>query len=152
MKDVSPYVRQSFVNSLSELTAQGVMIPVADEMLPVSVSPAKIHSNGIAYVIIRDQQETPSNFNGCGIVQDASITLDVITKFPKGTGGKLTSELISNEIQQIVNPFRGQHLAIDPQFKVLGIRKDLSQGLVENTDTETCYRKIIIYTLTINEK
>lgn len=151
MKEVSHYIRQSYINALGSLKVNNIAIPVADEQLPITVQPAEIHSNGKAYVIVRDQQEVPSNFNKCGIVQDAAITLDVITKFPKGAGSKLTSELISDEIQKIVNPFRGEYLTIDPQFHIMSITKDLSQGLVEYTDTEVCYRKIIIYTNTINE-
>lgn len=151
MKEVSHHIRLSYLSVLASLTVNNILIPVNDEQLPVGVSPAAING-GKAYVIIRDQQEAPTDFNKCGIIQQAAITLDVITKFPKGSGGKITSELISDAIQQIINPFGEVNLTINSDFQIQSISKDLSQGLVENTDTETCYRKIIIYNNKINEK
>lgn len=150
MKEVSQYIRQSYLLGLNPLTVNGVVVPVKDERLG-NTAPA-VFGLGKAYVIIRDQLEQPTDANFCGIIQEASITLDVITKYPKGSGGKLLSEQISNEIQVKVNPFASQSLNIDSQFKILGVRKDYSNAIVEETETETVYRKIIIYINKINEK
>lgn len=151
MLEVSHHIRASYLTALASLKVGAISIPVHDEQLPAGVSPASING-GLAYVLILDQTETPTDFNKCGYIQSCSITLDVVTKFAKGSGGKLTSELISNEIQKIVLPFASNGLTINSQFKIISVSKELSQGLVENTDTETAYRKIIIYTNKINEK
>lgn len=151
MKEVSHHLRLSYLNALATLKVRGVDIPVHDEDVPAGGAVANV-AGGIAYVIILDQNEVPTDFNKCGIIQDASITLDVVTKFPKGSGGKLTSELISDAIQQVINPFGQVALSIDSGFRVLRVQKMTSRGIAEHDQTHTTYRKIIIYNNKINQK
>ena len=147
MKEVSHHIRLAYLTALSGLEVDRTPIPVFDEEVPVGANIASF-GYGKAYVLITDQNEVRSNFNKCGIIQDASVTLMVITTYPKGTGGKLLSERISNEIQHIVN----KDIVMNPEFKILSVYKELSRGLVEYGDTESAFNKVIIYTNTINEK
>lgn len=130
-------IRKAYIDALAGLQVDGLLIPVHDEYLrgtPPVIRQAK------AYVIVRDQQSVEVTNTKCGQKQECLITLDAVTVFPKGQGGKLLSELISNGIQQIVNVFRGQ-LQIAGGYNIR-TRKQLSVSLIEDTAINSTYRNI----------
>jgi hypothetical protein len=149
MKEVSYRFREAFINLLSPLVVDGITIPIFDERVPPeSVGLLPVFRKAESYIIVRDQFENESTNDKCQIRQDAIITLDVITKFPKNGGGKIASELISEAIQLLVN----RDSIIIPDFDVLNVRKESSNTIIENTNVSTLYRKLIRYRLDVYEQ
>jgi hypothetical protein len=151
MKEVSTEIRKGVLTALGSLEIDGVVIPIFDSQVPTqAVIPT--YKGGLAYIVLKDQQEVETTDNKCTFRQNASITLDVITKFPKGSGGNLNAETISKAIQYIIQPFNGIGISAGSDFQILRTTKSASQSLREETPTQSVYRKIIIYTFDTFEK
>jgi len=150
MKEISYRLRDAYATLLNPLTVESVVIPIFDERVnPKSVIPT--FKGGKAYILITDQNEVETTNNQCTFRKTATIALDIVTKYPLNIGGKIASELISNAIQEIVlNGVGIQSIAI-PEFQVLTTRLEFSRSFIENGDTETAYRKLLVFTHSIYE-
>lgn len=138
MIDVSSDLRLSYLNSINNIEIDGNIVPVYDEHLPVN-APTVTIEGAECYVLVTDQSETEGLGTMCYDLENANITLQVITKYPKGSGGKRLSERISNHIQDAVkNSFISS-------LNVKRITKIISQSQVENTEAEISFIKNIIY-------
>lgn len=127
----------------------GTPIPIHDEQLPPTGTTASINlgSGNVAkcYILLTNQTETDISPK-CDFHQECSITLDIVTKYPKGYGGKMLSEQISNQIQQLVLPdIKGQNLNVGPEFNCYYVNKELSRGISEFNLDSTVYRKILVF-------
>ena len=141
MKEISHILRKAYLDLLNPLTIDEIIIPIFDERVnPKSQIPT--YKGGRCYVLIRDQNEVETTNSQCTFRKTASITLDIITKYPLNVGGKLASELISNAIQEKVNTFNQISFEME-DFQVLSTRLEFSRNITENADTETAYRKIL---------
>lgn len=139
MIEVAHELRKAYIDALSGLILDGVSIPVYDS--PVTGLVAEVRGARV-YVHVTDQEEIETTDNRCGQKQDAFITLEVVAKFPKGRGGKLISELISSQIQQVVNS--GVPLLI-PSAKNALTRKELSFAREEHTETDSAFSKVLTF-------
>lgn len=150
MKEVSYRIRDAYTTLLNPLTVASITIPIFDERVnPKSTIPTL--KGGKSYVLITDQNEVETTNNQCSFRKTVTITLDIITKFPLNIGGKIASELIADKIQRIVLSGVGIQAIYIPEFQVLSSRLEMSRAMIENGDTETAYRKLLVFSHTIYE-
>ena len=143
MKEVSHLLREAYLTLLQPLSVEGVTIPIFDERVnPNATIPD--YRSGKAYVLITDQNEVENTTNRNNLTKAATISLDIITKYQLNSGGKLASELISNEIQQQVRVLLSNPITISG-FQVQFTRLEFSRGFVENGSTQTVYRKLLVF-------
>lgn len=145
MIEISTEIRKAIIAEISPLTLSGVTIPVYDTELPPGINPAN-YLGSQAYVLITDQNEAETTNNDCSIRQTASITINIITKFPQGSGGKKASETISNVIQQAITK---ENLSLPAGIQLLNLRKAFSRVQIEQGSSQIGYQKIIGYNLDI---
>lgn len=150
MKEVSYRIRDAYTTLLNPLTVASITIPIFDERVnPKSTIPTL--KGGKAYVLITDQNEVETTNNQCSFRKTVTIALDIITKYPLNVGGKIASELIADKIQQIILSGVGIQAIYIPEFQVLSSRLEMSRAMIENGDTETAYRKLLVFSHTIYE-
>jgi hypothetical protein len=143
MIEIGSEIRASILTAITPLVVESVTIPVADTELNPNQKPAGYRS-GQAYVIISDQFEAETSGNNCSDRQNVSVTIDIITKFPAGSGGKLACEKISGVIKQ------GLTNVIAPVgFQILNSNMDSSTVIIEQGATQIAYRKILRYTFDV---
>ena len=145
MRDIATDIRIAVINAITPLTLSGVTLPVYDSELPPTINPAN-YVNSAAYVLITDQNETETTNNDCSIRQNATFQINIVTKFPQGSGGKKLSENISNAIQQKMNL---DDLIFPLDLEVINIRKNFSRVQIEQGSSQIAYQKILSYTLDI---
>ncbi len=145
MREISTDIRIAVINAISPLTLSSVTIPVYDTELPPGINPAN-YLNSAAYVLITDQNEAETTNNDCTIRQNATFQINIITKFPQGSGGKKLSENISNAIQQKMTL---QYLTLPIDLQAINIRKNFSRVQIEQGSSQIAYQKILSYTLDI---
>ena len=145
MREIATDIRVAIINAITPLTLSGVTLPVYDSELPPTINPAN-YQNSAAYVLITDQNETETTNNDCSIRQNATFQINIVTKFPQGSGGKKLSENISNAIQQKMNL---DDLIFPLDLEVINIRKNFSRVQIEQGSSQIAYQKILSYTLDI---
>jgi hypothetical protein len=145
MREIATDIRIAVINAITPLTLSGVTLPVYDTELPPTINPAN-YVNSAAYVLITDQNEAETTNNDCSIRQNATIQINIVTKFPQGSGGKKLSENISNAIQQKMTL---DYLTFPGDLQVLDITKNFSRTQIEQGSSQIAYQKILSYTLDI---
>lgn len=145
MIEIATEIRKAIITEISPLTLSGVTIPVYDTELPPGINPAN-YLGSQAYVLITDQNEAETTNNDCSIRQTASVTINIITKFTQGSGGKKASETISNVIQQAITK---ENLTLPAGLQLLNLRKEFSRIQIETGSSQIGYQKIIGYNLDI---
>ena len=145
MREIATDIRIAVIDAITPLTLSGVTLPVYDSELPPTINPAN-YVNSAAYVLITDQNETETTNNDCSIRQNATFQINIVTKFPQGSGGKKLSENISNAIQQKMNL---DDLIFPLDLEVINIRKNFSRTQIEQGTSQIAYQKILSYTLDI---
>lgn len=145
MIEIATEIRKAIIAEISPLILSGVTIPVYDTELPPGINPAN-YLGSQAYVLITDQNEAETTNNDCSIRQTASVTINIITKFPQGSGGKKASETISNVIQQAITK---ENLTLPAGIQLLNLRKEFSRIQIETGSSQIGYQKIIGYNLDI---
>ena len=145
MREIATDIRIAVINAITPLTLSGVTLPVYDSELPPTINPAN-YVNSAAFVLITDQNEAETTNNDCSIRQDATIQINIVTKFPQGSGGKKLSENISNAIQQKMTL---DYLTLPGDLQAINIRKNFSRTQIEQGSSQMAYQKILSYTLDI---
>ena len=145
MREIATDIRIAVINAITPLTLSGVTIPIYDTELPPTINPAN-YVNSAAYVLITDQNEAETTNNDCSIRQNATVQINIVTKFPQGSGGKKLSENISNAIQLKMTL---DYLTFPADLQVLEIRKNFSRTQIEQGSSQIAYQKILSYTLDI---
>ena len=150
MKEISYRLREAYATLLNPVIVESITIPVFDERVtPTAVIPT--FKGGKAYILITDQNEVETTNNQCTFRKTATIAFDIITKFPLNYGGKISSELIANEIQEIVLNGVGVQSISMSGFQVLSTRLEFSRAFIENGETQTAYRKLLVFNHSIYE-
>jgi hypothetical protein len=147
MFEVQTELRQAYLTKLSTVAINGISIPFYDER--VGASPAQI-GTATAYGLIANQTAQDILVK-CGFYQDCSITIDIVTKYPKQKGGKLLSEQISNQVLQLIRTGSTLDYPIMDNFQIVTCRKTLDRGLTEDNVSDTVYRKLLIFTHKIKQ-
>jgi hypothetical protein len=145
MREIATDIRIAVINAITPLTLSGVTIPIYDTELPPTINPAN-YVNSAAFVLITEQNEAETTNNDCSIRQDATIQINIVTKFPQGSGGKKLSENISNAIQQKMTL---DYLTLPGDLQAINIRKNFSRTQIEQGSSQIAYQKILSYTLDI---
>jgi hypothetical protein len=145
MREIATDIRIAVINAITPLTLSGVTIPIYDTELPPTINPAN-YVNSAAFVLITDQNEAETTNNDCSIRQNATIQINIVTKFPQGSGGKKLSENISNAIQQKMTL---DYLTLPGDLQAINIRKNFSRVQIEQGSSQIAYQKILSYTLDI---
>jgi len=145
MREIATDIRIAVINAITPLTLSGVTLPVYDTELPPSINPAN-YQGSAAFVLITDQNEAETTNNDCSIRQNATVQINIVTKFAQGNGGKKLSENISNAIQQKMTL---DYLTFPADLQVLEIRKNFSRTQIEQGSSQIAYQKILSYTLDI---
>lgn len=151
MLEVSTALRDAYLTLLADLEVEGVLIPVYDEEFPAGGDQATLRGAFACYVLLTNQTEndvTPF----CQFQQDCSIQVQIVTKFPKASGGKLVSEMISNEVLQAIYPDpAGCVLDMGNDFNAISTKKESALTRVDNNLTNTVYTKILIFSHIISQ-
>ena len=95
MREIATDIRIAIINAITPLTLSGVTLPVYDTELPPSINPAN-YQGSAAFVLITDQNEAETTNNDCSIRQNATVQINIVTKFAQGNGGKKLSKLWKN--------------------------------------------------------
>lgn len=143
-KEVASDLRKAVIDAITPLTVGGVTIPVKDSFLNPMVTPAN-YLGGQAYVLITDQTDTEVIGNRCSPKQTANLTIDIVTKFPMGSSGKLASENISSSIRPMITK---SILVMPSDWLIIDI-KSFSQSIIEQGTTQIAYRKLLRYSFDI---
>lgn len=146
MKEVSLPLRQAVISALSPFTIEGITFPLVDSFLNPNVSPVS-YRGADCYILITDQSEAQTLGTRCNERQSVALTIDIVTKFPIGNGGKLASEKISAFIQPLINT----DLDLGSDFQLLNVDKINAFTRIEQGTTEIAYRKIINYSFDVFE-
>lgn len=147
MKEVASELRKAVLDAVTPLELDETEIPVRDTFFPPNATEAT-YGGGSCYVLITDQDEAETTNNDCDTRQNVRLTIDIVTKFPTGFGGKKASEEISNVIQQAITI---PNITIDADWQIVNIRKDFSRTIIEQGTSQMAYRKLISYTFDIFE-
>ena len=145
MREIATDIRVAVIDAITPLVLSGVTIPVHDTELPSTINPA-VYLGSQTYVLITDQNEAETTNNDCSIRQNATFQISIVTKFPKGSGGKKLSENISNAIQLKINL---DDIDLPADLQAINIRKNFSRVQLEEGSTQIAYQKILSYTLDI---
>jgi len=132
MKDPSYAIRKAYFDELDgNLSVNGNNVPVYDRV------PDKPPSH---YVLIAEQTAVDESSKGCFGV-DATVLLDVVTRFKKG-GGKKDADVISNQITQRIIDHESYPDA-SPEFKIYGVMLENMNTLESMEPSEYVVRKLI---------
>ena len=145
MREIATDIRIAVIDAITPLVLSSVTLPVYDTELPPTINPAN-YVNSAAYVLITDQNEAETTNNDCTIRQNATFQINIVTKFPQGSGGKKLSENISNAIQQKMNL---TDIVLPIDLQAINIRKNFSRVQIEQGSSQIAYQKILSYTLDI---
>ena len=145
MREIATDIRVAVLYAITPLVVSTTTIPVRDTFMPPSVTIPDFQT-GKAYVLLTDQSEAETTNNDCSIRQSVNFNINIVTKFPVGSGGKKASELISNAIQLKMTE---QYLILPGDLQLLNIRKTFSRVQIEQGSTEIAYQKILGYTFDI---
>ena len=141
MFEVQTQLRQGYLSKLALVNIYGIYIPFYDER--VGLNPANI-GLATAYGIISNQTAQDILVKG-QFYQDCSITVDIVTKYPKQKGGKLLSEQISNEVLQLLRTGNTLDYPTMADFQIVTINKITDRGLTEDNTADSVYRKILVF-------
>ena len=144
MKSPTLAIRKGVYDALSPLEIDSVVIPIFDSVVNPEVT-IPTFMGGKAYIILSSQSNNETTDNKCDFRQNANITIDIFVKFNKGYGGQFASDLISNSIQYVIQPFEGIGIDVSPHFQILKTTKIVDLQFAEHTPTQSVYRVELIY-------
>lgn len=147
MFEIQSELRKAYLEKLKDVEVNGVKIPFYDER--VGAKPPII-GTATAYGIITNQTANDILIK-CGFYQDCSITIDIVTKYPKQMGGKLLSEQISGKVLELLRTGDTSDYPVMEGFQIVTVRKLIDRGLTEDNLMDTIYRKILTFTHKIKQ-
>lgn len=147
MIDPSLELREAYIDKLSTIQISGVTIPVYDEFMGATV--ANI-GYATAYCLVTNQTAQDVLIKS-GFYNDCSITVDVVTKFPKNKGGKKLSEQIATEILKLIRTENTSDYPAMANFQIVTCQLLTNQGLIEENTANTVFRKLLIFTHKIKQ-
>ena len=144
MREVSKFIRQAYLSVLEPLEVDGVEIPIYDEIINPNASKAS-YLGSECYVIITGQNETETTNNRCSFRQSVALTLQIFSKYPLGSGGKLATENIADTILQQIRILNAPGVTVGDPFQVLSTRKESSQSFIFNGENSSTYQKNLTF-------
>lgn len=148
MREVSHLLRKAYIDELSDLSINGINIPVFDEYVPDPSKEAVLnigsHIAVRAHVKITNQTTTDASAK-CSINQAHSIQLDITTTFPTNSGGYLVAEQISDEILQMLMLYGNRNEIRIQDVNVWAGWLVSARNISEYTDTSCIFRRVLIF-------
>lgn len=152
MIEVSHLLREAYITTLSPISYLGKVIPIYDTYEKNGVNLPIGNTTGCtAYILIHDitvNDDSPK----CGVNQNVSIQLQVVTKFNANTGESLHSEIIGSLCLQKLAP-NNQRIEVtltNPAYSWLG-RYESSRPINSETATNRIFTKNYIFSHKINQ-
>ena len=132
------------IKSLGGLEYNGAIIPIFDE--EVVGATAKISNAEEVYILIQGQQTIDDSVQTvCDYRLISDITVKVVTKF-KGVGKKSMCEEIGFLAMNLIKGKRD----ISKLTGIDKIRLDVSRSIIEQSDSQTAFSKVMIFRNYIN--
>lgn len=147
MLDPTLELREAYIDKLGTLQILGETIPVYDEFMGATVANIGYAQ---AYCLVTNQTAQDILIK-TGFYNDCSITVDVVTKFPKNKGGKKLSEQIANEVLQLIRTGSTSDYPAMTNFQIVTCQLLTNQGLIEENTANTVFRKILGFTHKIKQ-
>jgi hypothetical protein len=138
MKDPNLDILNSYKDALFDLTVGEIKIPVYSKSAPLKNVPKK-------YVILSSQTKA-QNKTKCNYWYECTITVQIVTRYPNGTGDLSFAILIGEQISQIIQE-NGIEL-ID--FNNIETMQNLTTDVILETDTENIFQYILIFNHKLN--
>lgn len=155
MIEVKHLLRKAYYDKLSTLSFNNMAVQVFQNYLPSNFKGQTFSIDGVphgqAYVIIQNQT-VDDDSTKCVVNQNSSLQLDVVTKYVATGGSTLLSELITNEIFELLYPNGGQQMDLSLSEANLW-RAWLvgSRTIEETTQDSKIFRNILIFNHTIQQ-
>jgi hypothetical protein len=138
MKDPNLSVLNAYKDALANLIVGDVSIPVYSKSAPLKNVPKK-------YVILSSQTKA-QNKTKCGYWYDCTMTVQIVTRYPNGTGDLSFAMVIGQEVAEII-----QEIGIDfVHFHNIETMQNLSTEVILETDTENVFQYILIFNHKLN--
>lgn len=138
MKDPNLSVLNAYKDALANLMVGDVLIPVYSKSAPLKNVPKK-------YVILSSQTKA-QNKTKCGYWYDCTMTVQIVTRYPNGTGDLSFAMVIGEEVAEII-----QAIGIDfVDFHNIETMQNLSTEVILETDTENVFQYILIFNHKLN--
>ena len=108
MIEVKNKVRKAYIDKLAPVKLNNVSIPIYQEIVNSTKTKTKIQGTPVidAYIIVGTQTVDDDSAK-CGVNQNTSIQLDVVTVFEANSGGSLYAEQITDDIYSVLYPNGG---------------------------------------------
>lgn len=138
MKDPNLDILNAYKSALSGLTVGGVSIPVYSKSAPLKNVPKK-------YVILSSQTKL-QNKTKCDYWYECTITVQIVTRYPNGTGDLSFAMVIGEEIAERIQ-VDGITLV---DFHNIETMQLLSNEVILETDTENVFQYLLIFQHKLN--
>lgn len=138
MKDPNLAILNAYKDSLSNLTVGGIEIPVYSKSAPLKNVPKK-------YVILSSQTKA-QNKTKCNYWYECTITVQIVTRYPNGTGDLSFAMVIGEEVQSIIQ----EDGIFISDFHNVETMQNLSTEVILETDTENIYQYLLIFNHKLN--
>lgn len=138
MKDPNLAVLNAYKDALQDLVVGEVNIPVYSKSAPLKNVPKK-------YVILSSQTKL-QNRTKCNYWYECTMTVQIVTRYPNGTGDLSFAMLIGEEVAQRIQ-IDGINL-ID--FYLIDTMQLTSSEVILETDTENVFQYLLIFNHKLN--
>jgi hypothetical protein len=137
LKDIGYVLRVAYIAKLSPVNYFGLDVPIYDGIVPEDAPDY--------FVVIKDQNEADKSLK-CGFNTDVHLTLDIVTRFPAGSGSSMIADNLSGQINELICPRNSRDLInLLPDFNVMNSVRTLSRVIIEPSKEVNIFRKINVY-------
>ncbi|MFD2597524.1 hypothetical protein ACFSQ3_01065 [Sphingobacterium corticis] len=142
MKDASYSLRVAYIKSLEGIFFKDGEVFSYDEIADQEEK---------NYIVVSGQSSSETSFK-CGFSGDYMITLNIVCKYPIGSGTKKDSEEISNMVLERVYPsISTTGVVISEDFDIWNTRLVTNRTIVDETGSERVITKVLTFQHSINQ-
>lgn len=138
MKDPNLAILNAYKTALSNLKIGDLDIPVYSKSAPLKNVPKK-------YVILSSQTKL-QNKTKCDYWYECTMTVQIVTRYPNGTGDLSFAMVIGEEIAEIIQ-VEGIYIE---GFHNIETMQLLSSEVILETDTENVFQYLLIFNHKLN--
>lgn len=153
MKEIKHILRKAYLDRLASLTYLSTSIPVDQDYLngPAAILPVGNSSKIEAYVIIQNQTVNDRSPK-CGIDQDTTLQLDVITVFNANSGNSYHAEMITQAAFNLLFTPDSKRITftIADMYLWRGWLES-SRQIVQETSESKIFRNVLIFQHSISQ-
>lgn len=138
MKDPNLAILNAYKSALANLVIGDLEIPVYSKSAPLKNVPKK-------YVILSSQTKA-QNKTKCNYWYECTMTVQIVTRYPNGTGDLSFAMVIGEEVQSIIQE---DGIILDG-FHNVETMQQLSSEVILETDTENVFQYLLIFNHKLN--